>query len=431
LASRAAAATLPDSPIAESRMRVRNTWLLVVLAVLAVALLAWMAGRLRGPVLPGYEVAAGPLVQNVVGTGRVLSPSRVQVRAEIAGLVLERRVMDGDRVDAGGLLVVLRAQDLEARRDEAQAALAALRQAELPDARARLRQAQADLAQAERNHARRRELAAAQLVARESVEQAAQAEIAARAAAEQARLAVEALAGGARETQLRERLEAAQAELDRARVRAAVPGVVISRHVEPGDTVVPGDLLLEIAADAPAEILVPLDEKNLGRLESGQQATCIADAFPGRPFAATVHHIAPGIDPARGTVDVRLRLDPAAEFLRQDLTVTATIHTGRREHALAVPNDALIDARPGAREAQVLVLRDGRLQRVPVTLGLRGLAMSEVVEGLEAGEQVVAAGALDPAALPADGARARIRGEPLPEAGNARATRGEMPVQLD
>ena len=54
-----------------------------------------------------------------------------------------------------------------------------------------------------------------------------------------------------------------------------------------------------------------------------------------------------------------------------------------------------------------------------------------MVEGLEEGEQVVAAGALDPAALPEDGSRARIRGEPLPEAGNARATRGEMPVQLD
>ena len=412
-------------------MRLPKNWMMVAVGLVALVLLAWMVGRLRGPVLPGYEVAAGPLVQNVVGTGRVLSPSRVQVRAEIPGLVLERRVMDGDRVEPGDLVVVLRAEDLEARRDEAQAALAALRQADLPDARARLRQARADLAQAERNHARRRELAARQLVARESVEEAAQAETAARAAADQARLAVEALSGGAREAQLRERLQAAEAELDRAAIRAAVPGIVISRHVEPGNTVVPGDLLLEIAADAPAEILVPLDEKNLARLQAGQQATCIADSFPDHPFAATVHHIAPGIDPARGTVDVRLLLDPAADFLRQDMTVTATIQTGRRDRALVVPNDALLGARPGAHEAQVLVLRSGRVERVPVRLGLRGLAMSEVVEGLEEDEQVVAAAALDPGSLPEDGSRARIRGEPLPEAGNGRATRGEMPVQLD
>lgn len=412
-------------------MRLPKKWTLVVAAVVALVLLAWLVGRLRGPVLPGYEVTAGRLVQNVVGTGRVLSPSRVQVRAEISGLVLERRVMDGDRVEAGDLLVVLRAEDLEAHRDEARAALAALRQAELPDAQARLRQAQADLAQAQRSHARRRELAARQLVARESVEEAAQAEIAARAAAEQARLAVDALAGGARQEQLEERLQAAEAELERAQVRASVPGMVLSRHVEPGDTVVPGDLMLEIAADAPGEILVPLDEKNLARLDTGQQAVCIADAFPDRAFGATVHHIAPGIDPGRGTIDVRLRVDPEVDFLRQDLTVTATIQTGRRDRALVVPNDALLDSRRGSHEAQVLVLRGGRLQRVPVTLGLRGLAMSEVVEGLEEGEHVVAAGALDAAAMPEPGSRARIRGEPLPEAGDTRATRGEMPVQLD
>jgi len=412
-------------------MRLPKKWMLVAFGLVALVLLAWMLGRLRGPVLPGYEVVAGPLVQNVVGTGRVLSPSRVQVRAEISGLVLERPVMDGDRVEAGDVLVVLRAEDLEARRDEARAALMALREAELPDARARLRQAQADLDQAQRTHARRRELAGQQLVARESVEQAAQAEVAARAAAEQARLAVEALAGGAREAQLRERLEAAEAELARAVVRAAGAGIVLSRHVEPGSTVVPGDLLLEIAADAPGEILVPLDEKNLGRLEPGQQAVCIADAFPDRPFPATVHHIAPGIDPARGTVDVRLLLDPEVDFLRQDMTVTATIRTGQRERALVVPNDALLDAAPGSQRAQALVLRGGRLERVPVQLGLRGLAMSEVLEGLEEGEQVVAAGALDAGDLPGDGSRARIRGEPLPDAGADRATRGEMPVQLD
>lgn len=410
-------------------MRAPRKWMMVAIAALALLLLAWGVGRLRGPVLPGYEVMAGPLVQNVVATGRVAAPSRVQVGAEIAGLVLERRVMDGDRVEAGDVLVTLRARDLEARRDEARAALDALQDADLPDARARLRQAEADLAQAERAHARRRELSERQLVAREDVEQAAQAEISARAAAEQARLAVQALAGGAREAQLRERLEAAEADLARAVIRATVPGVVLTRLVEPGDTVVPGDALLEIAADAPGEILLPLDEKNLSRLAIGQSATCIADAFPGRPFAATVHHIAPGIDPARGTVDVRLRIDPQADFVRQDMTVTATILTGSRDAALAVPNDALIGASAGSGRAQVLVLRGGRLQREDVRLGLRGLAMSEVLEGLEAGERVVAAGALDPAAMPEDSSRARIRGEPLPDPGSA--TRGELPVSLD
>src|SRR5690606_15915843 len=118
------------------------------------------------------------------------------------------------------------------------------------------------------------------------------AEVAARAAERQARVAVDALAGGgAREAQARERLQAVEAELARAVVRATVPGTVLVRRVEPGDTVTPGEVLLEIARDAPGEILLPLDEKNLARLEVGQSATCIADAFPERPFQATVHHL--------------------------------------------------------------------------------------------------------------------------------------------
>lgn len=398
--------------------------------VVAIGLLAlWGVAKLRGPVLPGYAVQAGPLVQNVVATGRVAAPSRVQVGPEITGLVLERRVMEGDRVAPGDVLVVLRARDLEARRDQARAALAALRQAERPDAEARLRQARAQLAQAERDYARRRELGQRQLVAPESVEQAAQAVVAARAAAEQARLAVDALAGGAREAQAREELAAAEAALARAVIRATVAGTVLTRSVEPGDTVRPGNVLLEIAADAPGEVLLPVDEKNIARLRVGQRATCIADAFPGQPFAATVHHIAPGVDPARGTVDVRLRIDPKADFVRQDMTVTVTVLTGQRESALAVPNDALLDARDGSDRATVLVVRDGRVRRTVVTLGLRGLAMSEVVAGLRAGDHVVAASALGADALPADGDRVRIAAQALP-AGDS-ATRRELPVKFN
>lgn len=218
----------------------------------------------------------------------------------------------------------------------------------------------------------------------------------------------------------------------RARIRATVPGVVLVRNVEPGDTVNPGDVLLEIARDAPGEVLLALDEKNLDRLEPGQPATCIADAFPMRPFAATVHHIAPGVDPSRGTVDVRLRIDPDADFVRQDMTVTATLVTGRRDDALAVPNDALLDADAGSDRASVLRVDRGRVQRVPVRLGLRGLAMSEVLEGLAAGDAVVAAGALDADALPSDGDRARLRIQPAPQAGpEAEASHGELPMPLD
>src|SRR5690606_16257178 len=123
------------------------------------ALVAWMAlGKLRGPVLDAYEVGARPLVQTVVATGRVVAVSRAQVGSPVTGVVLERRVEEGDRVQPGDVLAVLRADDLEAAAAEAEAALAQLRRSTRPQARAALREAEARLQQASREAARRRDL---------------------------------------------------------------------------------------------------------------------------------------------------------------------------------------------------------------------------------------------------------------------------------
>jgi HlyD family secretion protein len=395
--------------------------LLVVTAVLA----AWLVNRLRGPVLPGYTLESRPLVQVVVATGRVISTSRAQVGSEVTGTVIERRVQEGDRVKPGDVLAVLRSDDLTANLRQAEAALRQLQRAARPQAQAALRQAEATLAQAARERQRRAELFTRQLIAREALEQAEEAEAIARAAVDQAQLAAQAVAaGGTEEQQQQERIAAARAQLAKTTIRAAIAGTVLTRNAEPGDLVQPSRVLFEIARDGVTEIEVPVDEKNLGVLAPGQEAQCIADAWPGRPFKATVNYLAPGVDATRGTVTVRLRVEPVPEFLRQDMTVSVNIETGRRETALLLPHDALLGVEDGA--PAVLAVRDERLQRVPVTLGLRGLAASEVTAGLAAGEQVLAAAAA--VALP-PGARVRVDHAPLPE--TDAGTRRELPVQLD
>src|SRR5690606_15925024 len=68
-------------------------------ACLAVGALAWgLVQNMRGPALPGYDVTAGPLVQTVVATGRVAPVSRAQVGSQVTGVVIERRVKEGDLV---------------------------------------------------------------------------------------------------------------------------------------------------------------------------------------------------------------------------------------------------------------------------------------------------------------------------------------------
>jgi HlyD family secretion protein len=413
--------------ITVARPLMRRRVLLVPLAAAVVAAL-FFGLRLRGPELPAYRIEARPLVQTVVATGRVIGTSRAQVGSEITGTVLERRVQEGDVVKPGQVLALLRADELAARVREAEAALQQLRQSTRPQAEAALRQAQAQAEQATRERQRRADLFQRQLVAREALEQAEEAETLALAAAERARLAAqEAAQGRSEEQQLRERLAAARAQLEKTSIRAQSAGVVLSRNVEPGDLVQPGKVLFEIARSGATEIEVPVDEKNLAVLALGQPAQCAADAFPAQPFPAIVSFVAPGVDALRGTVTIRLRVDPVPAFLRQDMTVSVNVETAKLPNALAVPNDALLDA--GSAQAAVLAVRAGRLVRVPVRLGLTGLAMTEVTAGIEAGEVVLAGASAVAGVKP--GGRLRTSFESLPDATAASASRRELPASFD
>jgi HlyD family secretion protein len=408
----------------QSGHTMKHVRLIVTIVCLVIGALIWgLVQSKRGPVLAGYEVTARPLVQTVVASGRVATVSRAQVGSPLTGVVLERRVKEGDLVQSGDVLAVLRADDLEAAVREAEAALAQLRQSTRPQAQASLREAQARLAQASREAKRRRELFERQMITRETMEQAVQAETVTRIVLEQALLTVRSLgAGNPGEAAARARVASARAQLAKTTIRAEVAGTVLTRNAEPGDLVQPGRVLFEIARTGDTELLVPLDEKNLEVLALGQAAMCIADAYPARPFPAKVSFIAPSVDPQRGTVDVRLSVTPVPGFLRQGMTVSVNVETGRRARAIVVPNDAL--ASTDGKNAALWLVVNGRAMRRQVQLGLRGLTETEVTAGLRAGEWILA----DAQAALAQGERVRVVAAAL---ATGSATRGELPAKLD
>lgn len=382
----------------------------------------------QGPLLSGYSISSMPLVQTVVATGRVVTVSRTQVGSEITGVVLKRLVQEGDRVTRGDFLLVLRSDELTAQVRQAEAALNELMSSTRPQASVDLANAQVQLAQASRELQRRRILAKDSVISKEELEQSEKAESLARNNVESARLKALALAPGkAEEIVLRERLFALQAQLAKTQVRSEVTGIVLTRNVEPGDLVQPGMTLFTIALDGNTEIRVPLDERNLPRLALQQNASVIADAYPDRPFPGQINFIAPSIDPERGTVEVRLTVDPVPDFLRQDMTVSVNIETDQRAHARVIPNDALGNVQ--GNKAIVLLLRDGKIYRQTVTLGLRGLAMSEVVSGLQDGEQVLA----DAVSPLKDGTRVRLTLQKISaaEPSNNTDSKNELPVKFD
>ncbi len=379
----------------------RSTFLLTLTLLFLIALGLYARQQWQGPVLPGYEITLQPLQQQVVASGTVSSQALARIGSEVTGVLKARHVREGDVVKPGDLLLELRDDEQQARVREAEAALAELMSSARPQAEAALREAQDTYDRAVRERDRRETLNARQQIALEQVEQGRSTETAARATRDRIQVQLAALApGGVQEQQLTQRLAAAQAALAKTRIVSSVAGTVQSRAVEPGDLVQPGRTLLEIYSDMSREILVPVDEKSFGALALGQSAQVIADAYPEKLLDATVSFLAPAVDTSRGTVDVHLALNEPGDFLRQGMTVSVTITTAKREQALVVTNDVLRNIR--GNSAEVLRVRDSHVEKIPVTLGLRGMVASEIVAGLAAGDLVLNADA-------AEGARVRVQ----------------------
>jgi HlyD family secretion protein len=380
-------------------------WRFRILGGAAVLLLAALALRaFLGPTVPVWVVERRELVQRVVASGRVLAPARIQVGSVVVGRVTRVPVDKGDRVKAHDLLVQL--DDVEAKAAAAQAraavaqAVARLEQVDVVSVQVTsegVRQAELRLAQAEVKLTRNRTLAEAGSMSRSDLDDAQQVRDLALSQLASARIQAGAAATGADRhlaqaalQQARGAEQAATARLENLAIRSPAAGVVTERDVEPGDVVQPGRALLVVARDGATQLSVLPDEKNLALLRLGQGATASADAFPDRTFPARVAYIAPAVDLARGTVEVKLDVEDPPPFLRPDMTVSVNVETGREPEALVLPAGAIRD--PGAAP-WALVVRDGKAVRQPVTLGLRGDGVVQVLTGLAPGEAVVAVSA--------------------------------------
>lgn len=370
-------------------------WLIILAVALAIAAAAvWRA--LPASVTP-IRVERRDVARTLVLTGRVRPPARPRIGSSVAGIVRDVRVREGDRVQRGQRLVRLDdAQEL-AGLAEARAALA---QAEARS-RSTVDQAQVALDQAKRDLERARRLFAQGAISARDLEVAERTASDAASRQAEARAAVGQSAPTADVARARAAVAAAQARLSLTRITAPLPATVLARMVEPGDAVTPGQTLLELAADGPTELAAFAREENLPDLHVGGPAVASADAFPNDAFAARLTWLAPAVNPAQGTVEVRFTVPEPPSYLRADITVSVNVEVERRENALVVPFELLRD--PGTTP-WVVVARDGRAERVPVRLGIRGDSAVEILEGLGEGEPV-----LSPEVQP--GRRVRIAAE--------------------
>ncbi len=254
-------------------------------ALAGVVLLGATALQARGPAGgTGDAPAVAPAPRRVAAEGRVITypGAEVRVGSDRAGRIMSVRVVEGAAVRKGDVLAVLES-------DELAASVAA--------AAARLAEAEADTRLAELTRERRQALVAERIAARSDLDQAERDLDAARArrataAAEVARL---------------------QAQLRKMRILSPIDGTVISRVVDPGETVEAGDPVATIADLRRLRVEGEADEADAGALALGAAVEISADGFPGQSWAGRIEEVADSVtlralkpqDPGRPT-DTRI-----------------------------------------------------------------------------------------------------------------------------
>lgn len=398
----------------------RRPRLLVPLLLLLGLLAVFLLRPLFGSAVDVVVVRQGEMRQSVVASGRVRSPQRSELAAQVSAQVRAVHVVEGQPVAAGELLIELDQRELQASAAQARAQLAQaelrVRQLQLlgePLAREAIRQAEANLTQTKRQFERVEALVAKGFYSPNQLDDARRALAVAESQAQSSRLQAQSNASGGADFKLAEAavdqaratLAVAEAKLAYSRIVAPRAGTILARQVEPGDSVQPGKTLLSLSPAGATELIVQIDEKNLRLLALDQTATVSADAWPDRNFPARVSFIGPVVDAQRGSVEVRLRVDNPPDYLKQDMTVSIDIATGSRPQAVLLPLEGL---RGNAGDAWALVVRDGRAVRQPLQPGLRSAGEVEVLSGLAAGDLVVPA--TNPRVAAGDRVRARLPG---------------------
>jgi HlyD family secretion protein len=376
-------------------------WLLLAIAAISALFLAGQYW-LQGPITPVLTVVQRDFVQTVVASGHVESPHRVELGAQVTGTVLRIPVTEGQNVVVGQTLIALDSNELQAALHQAelavaqaQARLRQVHEVQAPVAEQTVRQAQANQDASTQALQRAQSLFEKGFIGQAALEESMRAESVARAQLRSAQQQLRSASSGGSDLAVAESaLSQAQAGVDLARARlryayiqAPVSGTLIARNVEPGDVVQPGKVLMVLSPAGETQLVVQMDEKHLNLLKLGQTALASADAYAGQRFSASLAFINPGVDAQRGSVEVKLNVPQAPEYLKQDMTVSVDIEVGRRSNAVLVPTEGVHDLE--GVSPWVLRVANGRAVRTPVQLGLRTPALCEVLGGLKADDWVI------------------------------------------
>jgi len=347
-------------------MRVKRIW--GVLAVLALSVVLLPGCGAEGDIAQEEVDTTVPVIVEEASlgdlevvsdfTGIVEPEMVVNVVHRSGGKVDQVRVKDGDKVQAGDLLVRLDSAEISAQVSQAEAAY-------------RMVQAQYEAA----------------AISLEDTRALYDGEIVSRQQFQQAETQYKVLE--AQVAQAAAGLQLARIQLDNTLITAPIGGTVSGVTVNPGEMVSPGMPVATINKLEMMEVRVQLTEKDVGRIAEGQKVEVFVSAVSSEPLKGEVVNISPVADPRTRTYQMKVALANEASLLKGGMTAVIKVATAVEKDTVIIPSEAVL-TQQGLQI--VYIVEEGFAMRRPVRIGLENQTSASVLEGVSAGEQVVISG---------------------------------------
>ena len=171
-------------------------------------------------------------------------------------------------------------------------------------------------------------------------------------------------------------------------LRSPVSGVVLEKPALKGMRFMPGEMLYQISDLSSLWLLADVFEQDLSLVRQGQEARITVNAYPGRTFAGRVAFVYPTLTPETRTAKARIELANTGGLLKPEMYASVEVIAGlARKKVLAVPDSAVLDS--GTRQIVLLQRGEGSFEPRPVKLGMHADGYVEVLDGIQAGVNVV------------------------------------------
>lgn len=296
-------------------------------------------------------IKTGPAI-----SGSLMPQHQATIRAEMGGAVLQTYAEAGQPVRKGQALAQI---DASVQRDQALSA------------RSAVTTAQSSYENARRDLSRTETLEKAGAIAEREVERS-----------RNALLGTQAQLSNARA-----QLANVQKMLDKASVQSPFTGIVSQRQVNAGDVVSPGGALFTVMDPGSMQLEASLPAAQLSLVRLGMPIEFKVNGYPNRTFTGRITRINPTADPSTLQVKIVAAIPNAGNTLVGGLFAEGRVATETR----TAPTVSLAAVDETGLKPSVVRLRNGRIEKVDVTLGIRDAAAEtvEITSGIATGDTVL------------------------------------------